>query len=109
MERGAAIVVPDKTLAVKVNVAMRREDWSELRGYIVGVMEEFVSDISGNEFDLLCKDFECEKLSEVLYDKVKAEYDKFIIRFKIHRLFRAEHFRYEFGKACWVLCCTADE
>ena len=78
LERGAAIVVPDKTLAVKVNEAMRREDWSELRGYIVGVMDGNISDMSGNAFDELCKEYECEKLSEVLYDKVKAEYDKFI-------------------------------
>ena len=76
--RGAAITVSDKTIAVKVNEAMKREDWLDLRDYITNEMGEYLHDISGSVFDDLCSDFECVKLSEVLYDKVKAEYDKFI-------------------------------
>lgn len=78
LERGAAITVSDKTIAVKVNEAMKREDWLDLRDYITNEMGEYLHDISGSVFDELCTDFECVKLSEVLYDKVKAEYDKFI-------------------------------
>ena len=78
LERGAAVTVSDKTLAVKVNEAMRREDWEDLRDYITTEMGQYISDMSGSVFDELCNDFEREKLSVVLYDKVKAEYDKFI-------------------------------
>lgn len=76
--RGAAITVSDKTIAVKVNEAMKREDWLDLRDYITNEMGEYLHDMSGSVFDELCADFECVKLSEVLYDKVRAEYDKFI-------------------------------
>lgn len=78
LERGAAITVSDKTIAVKVNEAMKREDWLDLRDYITNEMGEYLHDISGSVFDELCADFECVKLSDILYDKVKAEYDKFI-------------------------------
>lgn len=78
LERGAAITVSDKTIAVKVNEVMKREDWLELRDYISNEMGEYLHDISGSVFDELCNDFECVKLSDTLYDKVKAEYDKFI-------------------------------
>lgn len=78
LERGAALTVPDKTIAVKVNEAMKREDWDDLREYITSEMGQYIGDLSGNIFDEICSDFECVKLSEVLYDKVKAEYDKFI-------------------------------
>lgn len=76
--RGAAITVSDKSIAVKVNEAMKREDWLDLRDYITNEMGEYLHDISGSVFDELCADFECVKLSDILYDKVKAEYDKFI-------------------------------
>lgn len=78
LERGAAITVPNKTIAVKVNEAMKREDWHDLREYITSERGQYIGDLSGNVFDEICADFECVKLSEVLYDKVKAEYDKFV-------------------------------
>ena len=78
MGRGAAITVPDKMIAVKVNEAMKREDWHDLREYITSEMGQYIGDLSGNIFDEICSDFECVKLSDVLYDKVRAEYDKFI-------------------------------
>ena len=78
LERGAGITVFDKTIAVKVNEAMKREDWHDLREYITSEMGQYIGDLSGGIFDDICADFECVKLSEVLYDKVKSEYDKFI-------------------------------
>lgn len=78
LERGAAIIVPDKTIAVKVSEAMKREDWQDLREYIATEMGQYISNMSGNVFNELCNDFECKKMSDLLYDKVKAEYDKFI-------------------------------
>lgn len=76
--RGAGITVPDKMIAVKVNETMKREDWDDLRDYITSEMGQYIGDLSGQIFDEICADFECVKLSDVLYDKVRAEYDKFI-------------------------------
>ncbi|MBD5128788.1 MAG: DUF3848 domain-containing protein [Ruminococcaceae bacterium] len=78
LERSAAITVSDKMIAVKVNEAMKREDWHDLREYITSEMGQYIGDLSGQIFDEICADFECVKLSDVLYDKVRAEYDKFI-------------------------------
>lgn len=78
LERGAAITVSDKTIAVKVNEAMHREDWLDLRDYITTEMGQYIPDMSGKTFDELCKDFEIEKLCNELYNKVRAEYDTFI-------------------------------
>ena len=78
LERGAAITVSDKTIAVKVKEAMRREDWLDLRDYITTEMGQYIPDMSGKTFDELCKDFEIEKLCNELYTKVRAEYDTFI-------------------------------
>lgn len=78
LERGAVITVSDKTIAVKVNEAMHREDWLDLRDYITTEMGQYIPDMSGKTFDELCKDFEIEKLCNELYNKVRAEYDTFI-------------------------------
>lgn len=78
LERGAAITVSDKTIAVKVNEAMHREDWLDLRDYIISEMGDNISSLSGEDFIRLRKDFEIEKLCNELYNKVRAEYDTFI-------------------------------
>lgn len=57
---------------------MKREDWQDLREYIATEMGQYISNMSGNVFNELCNDFECKKMSDLLYNKVKAEYDKFI-------------------------------
>lgn len=78
LERGAAITVSDKTIAVKVNEAMHREDWLDLHDYIISEMGDNISALSGEDFIRLRKDFEIEKLCNELYNKVRAEYDTFI-------------------------------
>lgn len=78
LERGAAITIPDKSVAVELKKVMYNEDWIDFRNYIIKEMGDNMSDLTGTDFAELRQGFDCENMSEVLYNKVKAEYDKFI-------------------------------
>lgn len=78
LERGAAITIPDKSVAVELKKAMYNEDWIDFRNYIIKEMGDNMSDLTGTDFAKLRKGFDHENMSELLYNKVKAEYDKFI-------------------------------
>lgn len=78
LERGAAITIPDKSVAVELKKTMYNEDWIDFRNYIIKEMGDNMSDLTGTDFAELRRGFDCENMSEVLYNKVKAEYDKFI-------------------------------
>lgn len=76
--RGAAITISDKSVAVELKKVMYNEDWIDFRNYIIKKMDEDISDLTGTDFAELRQGFDRENMSEVLYNKVKAEYDKFI-------------------------------
>lgn len=78
LERGAAITVSDKSVAVELKKVMYNGDWIDFRDYIIGEMGDNISALSGEDFIRLRKDFEIEKLCNELYNKVRAEYDTFI-------------------------------
>lgn len=79
LERGAAITIPDKTVAVEMKRVMNDKDWIDFRNYIIKEMGDNMSNLTGADFMELRQGFERENMSEVLYNKVKAEYDKFIL------------------------------
>lgn len=78
LERGAAITISDKSVAVELKKVMYNEDWIDFRDYIIGEMGDNISALSGEDFIRLRKDFDIEKLCNELYTKVRAEYDTFI-------------------------------
>lgn len=78
LERGAAITIPDKSVAVELKKVMYNEDWIDFRNYIIKEMDEDISDLTGADFAKLRQGYERENLAVALYDKVKSEYDKFI-------------------------------
>lgn len=78
LERAAAIIIPDKSVAVELKKVMYAEDWIDFRNYIVKEMGDNMPDLKGSDFTELRQGFERKNLSAALYDKVKAEYDKFI-------------------------------
>ncbi len=78
LERGAAITIPDKSVAVELKKVMYNEDWVDFRNYIVDKMGDNISDLKGSDFAELRQGFEIEKLCNQLYSKVRAEYDTFI-------------------------------
>lgn len=78
LERGAAITIPDKSVALELKKAMYNEDWIDFRNYIIKEMDEDISDLTGADFEKLRQGYERENLAVALYDKVKSEYDKFI-------------------------------
>lgn len=78
LERGAAITIPDKSVAVELKKVMYNEDWIDFRNYIVDKMGDNISDLKGSDFAELRQGFEIENLCNELYSKVRAEYDTFI-------------------------------
>lgn len=76
--RGAAITISDKSVAVELKKVMYNEEWIDFRNYIIKGMGDNMSDLTGTDFAELRKGFDRENISEVLYNKAKAEYDKFI-------------------------------
>lgn len=78
LERGAAITIPDKSVAVELKKVMYNEDWVDFRNYIVDKMGDNISDLKGSDFAELRQGFEIENLCNELYSKVRAEYDAFI-------------------------------
>ncbi|MCM1168257.1 MAG: DUF3848 domain-containing protein [Ruminococcus sp.] len=82
LERGAAMTISDKNLAVKINEEMKRDDWQDFRNFITERMGDKISDLTGADIPALRRGFECEKLSEALYNKVNAEYLNFISEMK---------------------------
>ena len=78
LERGAAITISDKSVAVELKKVMYNEDWIDFRNYIIKEMGDNMSDLTGTDFAELRQGFDRENMSEVLYNKIKAEYDKFI-------------------------------
>ncbi len=78
LERGAAITIPDKAVAVELKKVMYNEDWVDFRNYIVDKMGDNISNLKGSDFAELRQGFEIEKLCNQLYSKVRAEYDTFI-------------------------------
>lgn len=78
LERGAAITIPDKSVAVELKKVMYNEDWVDFRNYIVDKMGDNISDLKGLDFAELRQGFETENLCNELYSKVRAEYDTFI-------------------------------
>lgn len=78
LERGAAITISDKSVAVELKKVMYNENWIDFRDYIIDEIGDNISSLSGEDFIRLRKDFETEKLCNELYTKVRAEYDTFI-------------------------------
>lgn len=68
LERGAAFIIPDKSLAVKINEAMKSEDWIDFRNYITKEMGKNISKLTGEKFTELHKDFESKMKSEQIRD-----------------------------------------
>lgn len=82
LERGAAMIIPDKQLAVEIKKAMGSEDWQDFRNFITERMGDKISDLTGADIFALRQGFECEMMSEKLYNKVNAEYLNFISEMK---------------------------
>ncbi|MCM1276902.1 MAG: DUF3848 domain-containing protein [Lachnospiraceae bacterium] len=82
LDRGAAITIPDKQLAVEIKKAIGCEDWQDFRNYIAERMEDKIPDLTGADIFALRRGFECEIMSEKLYNKVNAEYLNFISEMK---------------------------
>ena len=78
LERGAAITIPDKSVAVELKKVMYNEDWVDFRNYIVDKIGDNISNLKGSDFVELRQGFEIENLCNELYSKVRAEYDTFI-------------------------------
>jgi len=78
LERVAAITIPDKSVAVELKKAMYNEDWIDFRNYIIKEMGDNMSDLTGTDFAELRQSFHRENMTEVLHNKVKAQYDKSI-------------------------------
>lgn len=78
LERGAAIIVPERELAVAVKKHMALPDWADFREYTKEVYRDQISLLTGELFNDMRTYFERDKLSVALYDKVNAEYNEFI-------------------------------
>ncbi len=73
-----AIFVADRDLAVKVNEYMKLPDWHSFKDYVTHFMARDMDQLTGNKLDELRVRFTTEKNMELLYNKVKQEYDRFI-------------------------------
>ncbi|MBP3856198.1 MAG: DUF3848 domain-containing protein [Ruminiclostridium sp.] len=73
-----AIFVGDRDLAVKVNEYMKSPDWHHFKEYVTHVMGRDMDSLTGNKLDELRVRFAAEKNMELLFNKVKQEYDSFI-------------------------------
>lgn len=82
LERGAAIFVRDKNLAVKVCEYMKLPDWEKFKEYFEMKMCGRQSDLSGNKLSEFRVDFLRKNRDIQLYNKVQEEYDKFIADIK---------------------------
>ena len=82
LERGAAIFVRDKNLAVKVCEYMKLPDWNNFKEYIEMKMCGRQSDLSGDKLSELREGFDRKNLDVQLYKKVQSEYNKFIAEMK---------------------------
>lgn len=82
LERGAAIFVRDKNLAVKTCEYMKLSDWNNFKEYIEIKTCGRQSDLSGDKLSELREGFDRKNLDVQLYKKVQSEYDKFIADMK---------------------------
>lgn len=82
LNSGAAILVQDKELAVKVSEYMKLPDWNNFKEYIEIKTCGRQSDLSGDKLSELRKDYIHKNRDLQLYKKVQDEYDKFIADMK---------------------------
>ena len=78
LERGAAIFVQDKNLAVKVCEYMKLPDWSNFRSQVELAMGTEIAELSGSTLSMLRNRYLQENNCIALSQKVNDEYDKFI-------------------------------
>ena len=84
LERGAAIFVQDKELAVKVCEYMKLTDWEKFKEYIEMKTCGKKSDLSGDSLSEFRDEYIQKNRDVQLYNKVKSEYDEFIADMKKH-------------------------
>ncbi|MDE7304275.1 MAG: hypothetical protein K2N60_13260, partial [Oscillospiraceae bacterium] len=82
LERGAAIFVQDKELAVKVCEYMKLPDWSNFRSQVEFEMGSDIVNLSGYKLSGLRKKYLQENRSIELSQKINDEYIKFIADMK---------------------------
>ena len=82
LERGAAIFVQDKNLAVKVCEYMKLPDWSNFRSRVELAMGVEISDLSGSTLSSLRNRYLQENRCIALSQKVNDEYKQFIADMK---------------------------
>ncbi len=82
LERGAAIFVQDKELAVKVCEYMKLPDWSNFRSQVEFAMGGDIVNLTSTKILQLREDYVRENLGVKLYSKVQGEYNKFIADMK---------------------------
>lgn len=82
LERGAAIFVQDKELAVKVCEYMKLPDWEDFKEFIEMKTCGKKSDLSGDNISEFRDEYIHKNRDVQLYNKVKSEYDEFIADMK---------------------------
>lgn len=82
LERGAAIFVRDKNLAVKVCEYMKLPDWSNFRNQVELAMGTEITCLSGDTLSGLRNKYLHENCCIALSQKVNEEYSKFIAEMK---------------------------
>ena len=82
LERGAAIFVQDKELAVRVCEYMKLPDWEDFKEYVEMKICGKKSDLSGDSLSEFRQEYDRKNRDMQLYNKVKSEYDKFIADIK---------------------------
>ena len=84
LERGAAIFVQDKELAVKVCEYMKLPDWGKFKEFIEMKVCGKKSDLLGDSLSEFRDEYIHKNRDVQLYNKVKSEYDEFIDDMKKH-------------------------
>lgn len=82
LEKGNAVFVSEKYLAVMVNDMRKLPDWEQFKDSVKYIMGRDINELTGSKLADLHTDYVRENNSIALYDKVKSEYDSFIDNMK---------------------------
>jgi hypothetical protein len=82
LEKGNAVFVSEKYLAVMVNDMRKLPDWEQFKDSVKYIMGQDINELTGSKLADLHTDYVRENNSIALYDKVKSEYDSFIDNMK---------------------------
>lgn len=78
MEKGNAVFVSEKYLAVIVNDMRKLPDWEQFKDSVKYIMGQDINELTGSKLADLHTDYVRENSSIALYEKVQKEYDSFI-------------------------------